>query len=513
MAKQHVPLCCRNDACSKFRKLHWHNYVSSEKKHVFVGQASGLQCFMLTSKFGLTTSFLEQLHLRMVREHASFAGEADVMTMFAKQKGLKEKLPKKLRRYLSNAWFLWRLCLRLQALEERGHPDRAIDMRRSVEESIAEHWETLHEEAEALTAERVRSTGMRADVQVIDGNAKNRRCVCAAPLRHVMKSRRLRRSIRTCCTRTPLLGSKFCRCHGANPDDVIDDIDFEIIAHETKAAVGDEDDDVLHLQIQRKDGLDTLWVPEEDVHQALVKQYFRQLGAQHLDALTARKKQRVLARKGWLQVMETAMAEVGDQWHGMSDAEKAAALPERSSQEDLAAVVCKTHKESTSEIAKLSRTAGVLCACISSGVVVLMREIFGCESLSQRYFFLADLVGLYPECTMVVHDDACHLHKFAARRADASETAARLAPPNVRYVCDLFHMSGHTDEWCMLHCNPKSPDVAPVLQGIRTSVCEFTFTWLSGYKFQTKHMSEWGFKFFLQEMILAHNDSLFSADK
>ena len=43
------------------------------------------------------------------------------------------------------------------------------------------------------------------------------------------------------------------------------------------------------------------------------------------------------------------------------------------------------------------------------------------------------------------------------------------------------------------------------MQGIRTSVCEFTFTWLSRFRFQTKHMSEFGFKWFLLEMIDAHN--------
>ena len=71
-------------------------------------------------------------------------------------------------------------------------------------------------------------------------------------------------------------------------------------------------------------------------------------------------------------------------------------------------------------------------------------------------------------------------------------------------------MSGHIDEWCMTHCNRKTPDAAATLHGVRASVCEFTFTWFSAYKPQTKHMSEWGFKFFLQEMIMAHNDKTIS---
>ena len=194
----------------------------------------------------------------------------------------------------------------------------------------------------------------------------------------------------------------------------------------------------------------------------------------------------------------------------MSEAERAEALPERSTQSDLMAVACKTHKETDQEVSKLAKSAGLLCSCISSGIIVLFREIFGCESLSQRYLMIAELVERYPEITWIVHDDACHVHKFTAARADASDVAARLAPPNIRYVCDVFHMSGHVDKWCLTHCNPKAPDAAVALEGVRTSVCEFTFTWLSAYKHQTKHMSEWGFKFFLQEMIMAHNDKIFS---
>jgi hypothetical protein len=138
----------------------------------------------------------------------------------------------------------------------------------------------------------------------------------------------------------------------------------------------------------------------------------------------------------------------------------------------------------------------------------MFREIFGCESLSQRYFLVADLVALYPECTMIVHDDACHLCKFTQARASLSEHAARIAPPHMSYVCDEFHMSGHTDDWCMSHCIPKSPEVSTQLLNVRTSVCEFTITWLSAYKVQTKHMSEWGFKFFILELIWSRNDAL-----
>ena len=104
-----------------------------------------------------------------------------------------------------------------------------------------------------------------------------------------------------------------------------------------------------------------------------------------------------------------------------------------------------------------AKTAGLLRACLSSGVITSLREVFGAESLSQRYLFVSELVGLYPDITAIVHDDACHMHKFCEARATCSQAAACLAPQRVHYICDEFHMVGHTDAWCKVHCNPKAP--------------------------------------------------------
>jgi len=87
-----------------------------------------------------------------------------------------------------------------------------------------------------------------------------------------------------------------------------------------------------------------------------------------------------------------------------------------------------------------------------------------------------------------------------------SAAAAGIAPPKLTYVCGKLHMAGHTDAWCRKTCDPDLPEHASVLKGIRTSVCEFTFTWLSKYKHQTKHMNEYGFKFFLLDMAWSHNE-------
>ena len=153
-----------------------------------------------------------------------------------------------------------------------------------------------------------------------------------------------------------------------------------------------------------------------------------------------------------------------------------------------------------------AQTARILCACLSSGLIVRVAEVFGAESLSQRYFFVADLKESFPELQILVHDDACPFHKFSVARASSSANAAKIAPDHLCFVCDGFHLSGHKDPWCRANTHPQAPPFAARMKGIRTSVCEFTFSWLSKYRFQTKHISEFGFKWFLLEIIDTHKD-------
>eukprot|EP00435_Cladocopium_sp_Y103_P050535 s3479_g15.t1 len=91
----------------------------------------------------------------------------------------------------------------------------------------------------------------------------------------------------------------------------------------------------------------------------------------------------------------------------------------------------------------------------------------------------------------------------------ASAAAASIAPPAMSFAIDPSHMGNHTDAFCRETCHPELPHHAHQLEEIRTSVCEFTFTWLSAYRHQTKHMNCFGFLFFLQEMAWSHNDNIF----
>ena len=101
-------------------------------------------------------------------------------------------------------------------------------------------------------------------------------------------------------------------------------------------------------------------------------------------------------------------------------------LQQLSDSTDLMSVTCSTHKESTAAQKQLKKSAGMLCACLSDGVILHMQEIYGCESLSQRYICVAAVKALMPSPCVVVHDDACHLHKYVARRAKDRRVACLL---------------------------------------------------------------------------------------
>ena len=164
----------------------------------------------------------------MLREHVSFAGEADVARRIANRRGQPGVLPQRLRLYLSQAWYFWRLALRRETLPGECQPQ--LDLSARVEDAIAELWPLLETQFVSGTAHRARAAGMKTDVQVVDGNAKNRRLVCAALLRHMITCPRLGRSVCVGCPRTPLLGSPFCAEHHTATEAVA--VDYEIVNHE-----------------------------------------------------------------------------------------------------------------------------------------------------------------------------------------------------------------------------------------------------------------------------------------
>jgi len=135
------------------------------------------------------------------------------------------------------------------------------------------------------------------------------------------------------------------------------------------------------------------------------------------------------------------------------------------------------------------RSGGYLVACAPEGFIADICEFMDAESCSQRYMFVSRLKDgpivnlrlqppvssvdrhdvqlvcdevrvcvslgasvcgskgrdgqeLYPSLVAILHDDACHLRRFAAARAGASDFAASLAHPRTCRF-ELCHSCSH----------------------------------------------------------------------
>ena len=142
------------------------------------------------------------------------------------------------------------------------------------------------------------------------------------------------------------------------------------------------------------------------------------------------------------------------------------------------------------------------------GFVIDFCEFHGAESLSQRYFHVAKVKAALPELRYVIHDDACHLRKFAQSRSSSSHMAWSIAYPQVHYVLDRLHASGHKDEWCKQNVHYDLPEYAPQLMGFNTQACEQCNAYLARMKFRFRHFQRYTLEFVIAELVEARNEWL-----
>ena len=150
---------------------------------------------------------------------------------------------------------------------------------------------------------------------------------------------------------------------------------------------------------------------------------------------------------------------------------------------------------------------GWLFALSTDGFIMHMAEFVGAESLPQRYFFLAAVKDEFPNITVAVHDDACHLRKYATARAADGTMAASLAYPSMQYIVDRLHAKGHVDPWCKQHCLPDVPSNAALLQNRNTQACEQKFSILGRHKFKLKCMRQFTAGMYMNEIVELLNKS------
>ncbi|CAB3984460.1 Hypothetical predicted protein [Paramuricea clavata] len=90
------------------------------------------------------------------------------------------------------------------------------------------------------------------------------------------------------------------------------------------------------------------------------------------------------------------------------------------------------------------------------GIVISIAEMFNCESKSQVYGYLHEIMQEDNMSTVrtICYDDACHLLRYAQnpKRLNLTDTSKRIGGTTI--VVDKFHFRNHVDEWCKKHCNP-----------------------------------------------------------
>ena len=109
----HVSQRCGKRGCELYLKQVWSNFVSREKEHEWLDGPSGLwpsneeDICMISPQFGVTRSWHSQFCRRMLKQHASWTSESQIL-------GLDKFFPKAAPGMLEDAW------LKLQ-LKKRWH--------------------------------------------------------------------------------------------------------------------------------------------------------------------------------------------------------------------------------------------------------------------------------------------------------------------------------------------------------------------------------------------------------
>ena len=486
---RHVPARCSSRACPLRGKLVWANFVAESKGvHRWLATDAAPPCFwMLSPHFGVTRAWLQQFGKRLSCQHASFWGEAEVH--WHSDCGIARSRLKKL---IRDAWLKFTWLQRLCERTGKGLDKVSMYLSWHPEELLSSSWDAyceLMQRRRSRDASQYCGTVVRL---VLDGHQKLTRRTCQVPLCRWVFCSALGVGALTPCDETPWPGSHCCATHSRKsavhrpscmqPGE-------EIVGVKVQDCVAASLQSYLQLVVRQPGGL-TRRFPVADVDWPYVLQFL-------VSQASPRR-----AREP--TVSAAASADIV--------AEPPAAIDEELTLAEVLALACQTHKQGHGDRARalpsFRRSGGFLVACTSNGLIADIQEFCGAESVSQRYLFVARLKSSFPDLAVLVHDDACHLRRFADKRAHQSSFAKKLAFPEMMYAIDKFHARGHVDEWCLNNCHPRCEAVKEAIEGVNTSICEITFTWAARFKHSFRKMGKYTASFFMNEMVQMRNDRM-----
>ena len=178
-------------------------------------------------------------------------------------------------------------------------------------------------------------------------------------------------------------------------------------------------------------------------------------------------------------------------------------------------IQCETLKE-FQYTEKKTTTAGVLALVASCGLILKVKEMYGCEALKYVLDFMyeAYYVNHIPRPLVWAYDDACHLKKYLINRVNVGWFVRWLitgVDGTFRSVfCDRFHYPNHKSDWCKANVNPAKCKV-PGFEKSNTQAAEQCFAWLAGSKKQFRHMGEARFLFVMLRLAHLRNKQLCEA--
>lgn len=371
---KHTPRRCRRRDCPQAHQYLWHNFRIVGRKHLeWISSAKQLpSVIMMTQGFGVTRRWYEQFSKRLLVHMSSFWGEAKVHW----RRGFSLSFHR-LKLKLTDAWFKIRL---VQRCWQMGRQPPRLSARK--DDAIRRLVEPYNEFMLQLRRRQVGSAEEPLTGLVIDGHVKagaRRRCGVASVA--AVRCKPLSAWCLTVCPRTPGYKNQRCKWHqrclaAYNAGDKT----IHTVSRLTSLA--QSSDDLLRIELECPHGT---------------------VEAKALSELTAAQNTQL---QGYLTAAHAAKTAAAPEGPVFSD---------EMTLQELLDIQCQTHKQGPTT-GKGNRAGGLLVACRSDGLIVHLQEYQGPEALSQRYAFLAHCKSVYNDLRVVVHDDACHLRRYATNR-------------------------------------------------------------------------------------------------
>ncbi|CAK0894399.1 unnamed protein product [Prorocentrum cordatum] len=497
----HFPKRCHNVRCGRKYRAVWCNYIQiGTSRHWHCHDGDPLY-FFFNSTIGFSSEWLRQFHCRLAYQHVSFMSEAQTHLRTARMRGVASLVPTRSDDYMAKVWILWRALVRAHARAVQSGAD-PVDSVGSIDLAVPAPgilrgigpW--YHGAMEAQRARQFHAGEKDATLLVMDGNQKLRRRVCGYPYCERVHSKSLGLGMWRCCSETPAQQPGKTKRSGARGSDAAEGGEpppphggdavkdgepllkarrqvarcpahasatglpgprarsYDILSHRQKSALTDSGRPVFELEVRYK--FNGAWLPADQLNAAAVHAYL------------------------------STIAVSGN-------------LSQHSDEQSLGQSSCKTHKEDIKTKRMTARSGGWLFAISASGCIVHLDEFMGAESITQRYMFVARCCDMLPGLEVLVHDDACHLCRFALLRDGQSDMATNIA--KLRYITDPFHSKGHVWNWCLENCAPTLPGNAARLAGVNANACEHRFRDLGRYRENVNAMGKEFARFFLTEMM------------